>query len=103
MPNRNYQAGRDLEWAVAKQRRTLYGADTARSAGSHGKWDLTVVWPLGTVELIQCKLVATQAEADRLKKRWKEEPPLGHRKEARYHQVLVVKMKGKSEWEEVCV
>lgn len=53
MPNANYCAGRRFEWETCHALRKM-GAQAVRSAGSHGSWDITAVFP-GVVLLVQVK------------------------------------------------
>lgn len=88
MPNRNYQTGVRFEYERKKFYESM-GLVVLRSSGSHGLFDLIAVDPGGTVFLIQCKKVATLAQANRLCKAFKKKPPLTP---GRYYQVLDVKV-----------
>lgn len=91
MPNKNYQAGRRMEYESVKRWRAK-GYDANRSAGSHGHWDVVAVRSGRSVELVQCKVVSDEASAIRLLKKFTEQPPF--LPSERYHQVLEVKVKG---------
>jgi hypothetical protein len=87
MPNRNYESGRRFEYKIANELRAD-GHMILRTAGSHGAFDLVAISPEGEVGLIQCKRCKTDAEAKRLTKAFKENPPLprnGH-----YEQEIIV-------------
>lgn len=92
--NKNYQAGRRAEYACAK-RWEAKGYAAARSAGSHGIWDVCAVRPRTPVALIQCKVVGDVATANRMLKQFRENPPI--LPDSRYHLVLEVKVKGSNE------
>lgn len=95
MPNSNYQAGVRFERERMNHYKTALGHDVMRTAGSHGLFDVITISKGGDIQLLQCKVVSTQAEANRLIKAFKANPPLGQRERARYHQVLAVKVRGK--------
>lgn len=90
MPNHNYRAGRNFEYAVRKHY-AKRGMVVLRSAGSHGIFDLCAFEdgkpPIG----IQCKRVTTKAEAERLAKGFRAEPPLTRC--PFYRQILEVQIK----------
>ena len=91
-----YEKGRRFEY----ERKRFWekaGHDVWRSAGSHGLFDITTVDPLGTITLIQCKVVGDSTEGNRLLRNFKKSPPLGHRPYAKYHQVMEVKVSGSRE------
>lgn len=92
MSNRNYVKGRAFEYKTAKTLRDVYGCEVMRTAGSHGLFDLISITPQGIVEFIQCKVVKTHAEAERLITKFQDQPPLGYRRLAAYHQQLEVKV-----------
>lgn len=72
MTNRNYVAGRALEY----RRKAHYAehCDTVlRTAGSHGPFDLIALTEGEPVLLIQCKRVKTEGQATAL---LREAPPL---------------------------
>ena len=75
MPNKNYLAGRRLEWQRKKHYENM-GYTVLRSAGSHGPFDLTVIDPGGSVILIQLKRVKDAATASRLCREFEKNPPL---------------------------
>jgi len=79
MPNPNYVRGRAFEYREKKFWEGN-GAVVMRTAGSHGIFDLIVVWPTGYMMGVQCKIVATDKEAELLGRKWKKSPPLpqGH-------------------------
>lgn len=88
MPNRRYQAGTRWEREIIK----FYekdGAVCTRAAGSHSPFDVIAVYPANRVALIQCKVTKYEANAERLCRKFRENPPLpvGH-----YVQVLEVKI-----------
>lgn len=72
MPNKNYLRGRRFEYQVAKDARER-GWKVIRASGSHGEYDL-VIYKDGDVGFIQCKVVQTPAEAQRLIRDWETEP-----------------------------
>lgn len=75
MPNKNYQRGRRLEW----QRRAYWqsvGMLVIRSAGSKSPFDLVLIDSGYTVVLLQCKRVKTMADANRLCRQFRKNPPL---------------------------
>lgn len=92
MSNKNYQAGRRLEYECMKR----YEADTwttMRTAGSHGLYDVIAVrWDRKPI-FIQCKRVGTEAAGKRLLKSFKETTMPS----SFYHQVMEVKVKGSSD------
>ena len=91
MPNKNYKAGRRMEY----DRMNFYkehGFSVVRSAGSHGIWDLCAVNPGYSVALIQCKIVNDETTMRRLLKNHYENPPLPTSQH--YKQVLEVRVKG---------
>lgn len=91
MPNKQYQAGRRLEYeCMARWKRGGY--EVARSAGSHGIWDLCAVKHGQPVNLIQCKRVSTDKQAVAIIEAFRSNPPLMPDKF--YHQILEVKIKG---------
>jgi hypothetical protein len=90
MPNRNYQAGRRMEWECQK-RWERKGWKTARSAGSHGEWDVTAVKSGEKVALIQCKVVNNRAIADRLIRDFEEAHPF---LDDHFDLILEVRVKG---------
>ena len=59
-----------------------------RSAGSKGPFDLITISSGGDVQLIQCKRSRSARHLESLMKEFKENPPLGHRERATYHQVM---------------
>lgn len=71
------------------------GYEVARTAGSHGLWDVIAVRGNRSVELIQCKLTADRATANRMLKRHTSDPPMAP--SDCYHQVLEVKVKGSTD------
>lgn len=89
MPNSNYIAGRQFEYAVMQEWRDK-GYSVARTAGSHGAYDVVAFRPDKSVELIQCKRVSTKAEAARLIEGFKESTVPSKF----FHQVIAVKIKG---------
>lgn len=95
MPNKQYIAGRALEYAVMDYWRKQ-GYTVVRSAGSHGEWDVMAVKEDRPVDLIQCKRVDTAAAEKRMIASFKSNPPLTPSNH--YHFVLVTKVKGKKEF-----
>jgi Holliday junction resolvase len=63
MPNSNYRAGRDLEYAAAKDLEAN-GYFVIRAAGSHGLADLIGFKP-GEVLIVQCKTDGKMTPAQR--------------------------------------
>lgn len=92
MPNKNYLAGRRIEYQRMKHWKSLKH-EVLRTTGSHGFADLITVSMQGYVYFIQCKRVQTKAHAERLIKEFKTNPPLGHRYAAEYHQIIEVSVK----------
>lgn len=74
-PVTNYERGRAFEYERMKAFRDD-GHEVMRTAGSHGKFDLIAISPKGRVQLIQCKLVSTEAEANRFIRNFIEYPPI---------------------------
>ena len=104
MPNPNYIKGRNFEYAVMRHLRTV-GYDAMRTAGSHGQFDIVAIHKSqGCIEFIQCKVVETSGEAERLKKAFRKDPPYAPFVLPRnVHQALFVKVSGSSKWEEIYV
>lgn len=98
--NRNYNAGRRLEYARKKVWETR-GYEVTRAAGSHSHWDLIAVHSERPIELIQCKRTKVQSHAEKLLKDWQRNPPLKTSKF--YHQVLEVQISGSSKVESTTV
>jgi hypothetical protein len=96
MPNRNYEAGRRLEYEIVADWRKK-GYEVARSAGSHGEWDIFAWNPARKPEFIQCKRVSDEASARRLIKAFREETTPSKF----YHQVMVVKVKGSKTYDSI--
>lgn len=98
MPNKNYLAGRRLEYEV-KAHYERQGALVIRASGSHGAFDLVVIHKSGQVELVQCKGAKEQAALDLLKKKWRLDPPLGNKVHYQFLQTLATKVvRGKVEF-----
>lgn len=94
MTNSNYIAGRKFEYDRLKFYKEA-GYTTFRTAGSHGLFDLIVIHPtLHTVTFIQCKRVSDEAEAKRMIKKFREDPPITINYHTEFHQKLEVKVKG---------
>jgi len=75
MSNVNYRAGANFEY----KRKKYYESDglhVIRSAGSHGKFDLTCLYDHMTPTLVQCKRVKTLSAAHRLLDAFVKSPPL---------------------------
>ena len=102
-PNPNYTAGRRFEYERLKYWKEVMDHTCLRTAGSHGFADLITISPFGDVQFIQCKRVSTQAEATQLLKEFKKNPPLWHRPNACYDQVMEVRVKGNKEIQSVRV
>lgn len=92
-PNANYIAGRAFEYERMAHYKSL-GYEVMRTAGSHGKFDIIAISPLGSVECIQCKRVSTEAEANLLIKKFRENPPIKIKYTTQFHQALEIKVKG---------
>ena len=73
--NKNYVAGRNFEYKRKKWWEGL-GYVVLRSSGSHGFADLTAIKPGYGVTFIQCKIVKTEAEGNRLISKFVENPPI---------------------------
>ncbi len=76
MPNRSYRRGRAFEY----QRKVAWesaGYTVLRTSGSHGPFDLVAIptKPNRPIMLIQCKRVATAAQATRLGVAFRQAPP----------------------------
>lgn len=80
-----------MEWE-SKKRWENEGYTVARSAGSHGVWDICAVKAGQPTNLIQCKLTENESVAKALAKSFRESPPLVP--DRFYHQVLEIKVKG---------
>lgn len=89
MPNRNYVAGVRLERDVMEMYRKL-GYSVARTAGSHGSYDVLAFDPQRPIELIQCKRCSTEAEKDKLYRDFKTKTIPSKF----FHQALAIKIKG---------
>ena len=93
MPNKNYQAGVRFERLRMKHWESL-GSWCLRSAGSHGAFDIVVIKQYsGEVYFIQCKIVQTLKEAERMIEKFKAHPPYGKNVKQRYTQMLEVWVK----------
>ena len=90
MANYQYIRGRSFEYQRARHYREL-GAMVLRTAGSHGAFDLIIVWPAGHIILLQCKRTAKRTEATRLCREFRSRPPLPA---GQYEQRLEVLVKG---------
>lgn len=89
MPNPRYLAGTRFE-RTRKKFWEAFGWIVMRSSGSHGIFDLCAFNPdgMGAAMGIQCKIVATDKQAERLLVRFTEKPPL--KPSVNYLQVLEV-------------
>lgn len=94
MPNKNYQAGRRLEYETVKRYRNQ-GCHAMRTAGSHGFFDVIALYDDMTPTLIQCKRVSRAAEGHRLADNFIHHPPL--KMSGKYRQQLIVQIKGSRE------
>jgi Holliday junction resolvase len=84
LSNTNYLRGRRFEWK-RKKAWEKRGYTVIRAAGSKGPWDLVAVREHAPVELIQCKLVKTRAQA----KKWLSlNPPI--LSTGQFHQTMEV-------------
>lgn len=92
MSNRNYLAGRRLEYETIKTKQNE-GYEAVRTAGSHGKYDVIAFKIDRKPQFIQCKRAANEATADRLLKKFKLETASS----GFYHQIMMVKVKGSSD------
>lgn len=89
MPNKNYLSGRRLEYETVHTW-VEKGYEAMRTAGSHGPFDVLAFRVDRKPEAIQCKVVALEAQADRLITEFiKDTIPSKH-----YHQTMTVKVKG---------
>lgn len=87
--NRNYEAGVRFEREVMKG----FNEDgflAVRTAGSHGPFDVIVIARDGHVTFIQCKVVRSEAQAERLEEKWLKDPPIPP--SSHCHQCLMVKV-----------
>lgn len=91
MPNKNYEKGVRFEREIIKALKEN-GATCLRTAGSHGFADIVVITPLKTIEFIQAKVTESETTAERMLKKFREAPPLGHDLPAKVHQSLYVKV-----------
>lgn len=89
MPNRNYIAGRNFEYATMRTWEKS-GFKCIRASGSHGEYDVIAYRLHHYPVFLQCKVVTTEAEANRLIKAWKEDT----RPSKTYCQFLTIKIKG---------
>lgn len=90
--NRNYQAGRRLEYQVVKEMRECLDYDAVmRTAGSHGPADVIGI-SKEVVCLVQCKVVSDLAAVSRVVKALTKNPPFP--RSDKYIQYIVVKLKG---------
>jgi hypothetical protein len=72
MTNKNYRAGRRLEYESMK-RWEEKGYLTVRTAGSHGEYDVVAYRLDRKPEFIQCKRVSDEAAGKRLIRSFKED------------------------------
>jgi predicted RNA binding protein YcfA (HicA-like mRNA interferase family) len=93
MPNKMYARGVRFERETIKHYKEC-GYRASRTAGSHGDYDVIAYHSERPVEMIQCKTVRTVVDASRMIRKFKENPPTIPAKH--YHQVLRVKVMGKS-------
>lgn len=89
MSNPNYVAGRAQEYSSMKQWKER-GYSTIRASGSHGQFDVIAFRSDRKPELIQCKLVKTEAQYKALLKLFKETTTPSQF----FHQVLETRIKG---------
>lgn len=92
-PNRNYLAGRRLEWDIANQMREK-GYKVIRASASRGEFDLVCYKPGSTI-FIQAKRVSKKSEMERMLKTWVKNPP-EKPGEVNFVQQLWVRVKGVS-------
>lgn len=104
MPNKNYLRGRRFEYERAKKLRE-FGHDVMRTAGSHGKFDLIAINPQnGDISLIQLKVTESSSNADRMVKKFRENPPYQpYVMPKGVHQILEVKVVGSNDVRSVAV
>jgi len=103
MPNKNYIAGRNLEYKTAKEWRDS-GHLVLRTAGSHGPFDLVAVNNhRHNVTFIQCKRVETSSEAARLIRDFKKDPPIKPMIYSKFDQAIVIYIKSEKRTETVYV
>lgn len=91
MPNKNYVAGRNFEYARKKVWESK-GYVVIRASGSHGPYDLIAIKVREPVALIQCKRVRHEKDAYKIIRKFIKNPPLstfGH-----YIQVIEVHVVG---------
>lgn len=87
MANPNYTRGRAYEYEVMKEFEGQ-GYSVIRASGSHGEYDVVAYRSQHPVEFVQCKVVRTETEANRMIKKFKEDTiPSKY-----YHQSLKVKV-----------
>ena len=99
-PNKNYLAGRRFEYERKKAWETT-GYTVLRTAGSHGFADLVAVRSGGHVTFIQCKIVSTMAELERLIVDFRNNPPLQPSKF--YHLCIELRLRGSRRVEQAFV
>jgi len=87
MPNYNYNAGRSTEYTVRKRLLKAGMVMVMRTAGSHGAYDLIGIHRSGRVHFVQVKRTKDKAQALRLIKQFKQDPPLS---DGEYTQSMVV-------------
>lgn len=88
MPNKNYLAGRRMEWERKKYWESN-GFIVLRTAGSHGFADLIAIIPPAAPVFIQCKKTKSEALAKKMILQFEAEPPL---EPGNYWQILEVKI-----------
>ena len=90
MPNKgnpNYRSGRAFEYETMREWESK-GCKCIRASGSHGEFDVIAYRPDHPPTFIQCKKVATVAQADRLMEAFRENTcPSRY-----YHQQLFIKV-----------
>ena len=64
-----------MEWQRRKVWESL-GCVVVRAAGSHSCWDLVSIHPALPVYLIQCKIVQTEVQANRMLRAFEKNPPM---------------------------
>lgn len=93
-PNANYLTGRRWEYTRMKYYRDQ-GYTVIRASGSHGLFDLVCI-RANEIMLIQCKVVSTDAEAERMLHSWRATAGACWCNLVGVHQVLEIKVKGSS-------
>lgn len=96
MPNKNYLAGRRFEYYIKKYYEHMH-YKVLRTAGSHGEFDLVAYRRHAPVVMIQCKVVKTGHDLNRLIADFRNYPPVAPGA-AEFQQVLAYKIRETKSW-----